>query len=530
MPKYKKITIVFDIDGVLVDEYNHHIYDRNTRSFINKTSAIIRAAGYEYFLFPGVIPLLQFLIEQPHVDIAFFSAGTKERNTEFVKKLLIRSAGMEKYQRIRNNISIFSREDLVSNDRLDAKKMYETHGLTWGNFKKDIRKVLRDGALLENAIFIDDDSSYVHYGQEANFLHSRSVDILHIDYDKINAINPINKIYFVSGVLCYVLQAIHYHEKLTDVLLPLQYTYFERANRHELNYGLSRLEIFYRLGVQCLQIVSKNTKLIQEFDPRNNRIVYESTPNRFAISHYLPENLNEESFFSLSAHKSTCVIEDQHSAKCFEVVNDAAILRVLHKLNTSQTWSQLLENRLMLTDKYICNDQESYCIGEKTAMQKYEYHSHSLFFQLSSAACCGFTTTVLPEAIGDALLITRYINEKNASKIKNILHVLLTSAMMSYFSETSLDACLLWTFGFMFATYLMHTTFLFAGFSEKNANITTSSISFFASSGKQLLSLENGLCVLANVAASKIGLFAEKYTLQRFSKKNDLLMKTATIF
>ena len=251
-PIKNKITVVFDIDGVLVDE-NNNIRDVTTRSFIEKTGAIIHAVGSEYYVYPGVLPLMQFLITNPLIDIAFFSAGVKERNTELVEKLLILAIGQDKYQQIKNNIIVLSRNDLVPNNREDAEKMRWSHGLRWGNMKKDIRKALQNG-LLENAVIIEDDSSYIHYGQEGNLLYSESINIdWYLSHN--DGINPINKkMFFVAGVLSYCIDEIKKNnKKMIDVLSQLQYKRSTETSGYELNYDLIREERFYQMGVQCLQ-------------------------------------------------------------------------------------------------------------------------------------------------------------------------------------------------------------------------------------------------------------------------------------
>src|SRR3990167_8189700 len=295
-PIKNKITVVFDIDGVLVDE-NNNIRDVTTRSFIEKTGAIIHAAGAEYYVYPGVLPLMQFLVTNPLIDIAFFSAGVKERNTELVEKLLILAIGQDKYQQIKNNIIVLSRNDLVPNNREDAEKMRWSHVLRWGNMKKDIRKALQNG-LLENSVIIEDDSSYIHYGQEGNLLYSESINIdWYLSHN--DGINPINKkMFFVAGVLSYCIDEIKKNnKKMIDVLSQLQYKRSTETSGYELNYDLIREERFYKMGVQCLKsyfvdALVENSQLMSLLPTQHDANIYD-------VSFPILNNGNRQSAYGL---------------------------------------------------------------------------------------------------------------------------------------------------------------------------------------------------------------------------------------
>lgn len=159
--------IVFDIDRLLA---SHDLISNNEKLYFLRKSALITAAETEHQVHVGVIELMQLLCSKDYIEIAFFSAGTKERNIEFFDKLLTKALGREKYDLIKNSIIKLHRDDLTSSSEEQTKLMYDRFVLRYRNNKKDISKALTAKGTLNNLIFIDDDSTYVHYRQERNFL------------------------------------------------------------------------------------------------------------------------------------------------------------------------------------------------------------------------------------------------------------------------------------------------------------------------------------------------------------------------
>lgn len=158
----KQINIVFDIDGTLAC---HSAPTIGEAAFFYKKGAIIPAIKTHYIV-PGVIELMKLLFQMEHVTVSFFSAGVSERNEVFVKELLSLALGKERYDQIASKVRILSRDDMVRGDE-GPKSM---HGLGHGTYKKDLSVFLKEADVLQNAVLIEDDYSYVAFGQEKNVL------------------------------------------------------------------------------------------------------------------------------------------------------------------------------------------------------------------------------------------------------------------------------------------------------------------------------------------------------------------------
>ncbi len=153
----------------------------------------------DYVLVPGCIPFFQFLFGQPGVRPAFFSAGARARNLvlgERIVQMAVAAGGdptwLERYD-------VFSREDGFDTEALPdirarSDSPYQPPDY-FGNLKKDLRMIHygrevyhglfervrrgepvllpdpeKDKPLLENAIMIEEDSSYLFAGQQRNML------------------------------------------------------------------------------------------------------------------------------------------------------------------------------------------------------------------------------------------------------------------------------------------------------------------------------------------------------------------------
>lgn len=154
----QNVTIIFDIDNVLT----HISQPRN--ACIDKIIKIsVSANGTDYYLFPGIVELLQWLYKKPYIHIAFFSAGASERNSEFIGKLL-KLVFMEdplRYKSVLASTIILSDKHL--SPRVEDSSEYKRHGISSGASVKDIEKILCSipGSDLKRCLFIDDAMSYV---------------------------------------------------------------------------------------------------------------------------------------------------------------------------------------------------------------------------------------------------------------------------------------------------------------------------------------------------------------------------------
>ncbi len=159
------INVVLDIDGVLACKSAGNI---EAASFFKNKGAILTAIKTHY-IFPGVIEFIKLLFETEGVRVSFFSLGDESRNEVFVKKLLKLSLGKNKYEEIKETVSILSRNNFIECGR-EWQEHYRLYNLRPGKKQKDLSKVLKGEEELKNTILIDDDSSYVACGQAKNFL------------------------------------------------------------------------------------------------------------------------------------------------------------------------------------------------------------------------------------------------------------------------------------------------------------------------------------------------------------------------
>ena len=232
----RKLTIVFDIDDTLAA---HSSIEDEEKLYVLRKSMLIFATEIEHQVLPGVIELIQLLFSKDYIKLAFFSSGIKERNTEFVKELLIRSLGRDKYLEVEPSIIILSKENLTPGDKNQTSQMYQNFGLSWGNNKKDITKALGKDGSLANAIFIDDDPTYIYYGQEKNFLRSPRGKVEY--YDALKKMTPdtefyeyrsdelffkFNTVFYIAGVLS---DCINEFEKGHDVSPLLFDMHFKKS-------------------------------------------------------------------------------------------------------------------------------------------------------------------------------------------------------------------------------------------------------------------------------------------------------------
>lgn len=172
MQEKRTFNLVFDIDNVLTDHWVH--YPKEIK-FFQKKGIVLKAIANHY-VFPGVIELMQLLFQMPDVKVSFFSSGHQKRNDLFVELLLTQALGKKRYRAIKDELLIFSgtkndsSTDLINNTKDEAKLQQELYELQWGNQKKSLKKVL-PSVNLEDTVLIDDDHSWVPFGQERSYLY-----------------------------------------------------------------------------------------------------------------------------------------------------------------------------------------------------------------------------------------------------------------------------------------------------------------------------------------------------------------------
>lgn len=155
------INVVLDIDNVLCHDSK---LKPNEANFYLNEGAIISALKTHY-VFPGVKEFIKLLFQTKNIKVSFFSSSDHARNKLFVKELLKASLGKHEYKKIKKDVIILSKEDLVSNSKNNP--LYDLPSGTQG---KDISKVLRNGDLIENAILIDDSATFACFNQSENLM------------------------------------------------------------------------------------------------------------------------------------------------------------------------------------------------------------------------------------------------------------------------------------------------------------------------------------------------------------------------
>jgi hypothetical protein len=263
-------NLVFDIDNVLAD--HRKCSDDNQILFFMRKGAIIDALKPHY-IFPGVIELLRLLFRETDVRVTFFSSGHQSRNDPFVEGLLRKVLGNAAYEGIKDKVFILSgtksdnSSDLNSNDRELARKQFKQYGLHWGNQKKSLDKVVTRGGSLANTLLIDDDPSWVMYGQEKNYLYvpmSRSYDFpSHVRSGK-TLYKGMNRLCYLAGMIYTLLEKARSATTLSDVLFPLQFKYKEDDPSSFVPnfYETSKNEHYYILGLEKLRTENPNYSFI----------------------------------------------------------------------------------------------------------------------------------------------------------------------------------------------------------------------------------------------------------------------------
>ena len=243
------IHIIFDIDNVLA--FGEGEVTTAVRAYIKSYSAIIMAAGYEHYLQPGTIELMQYLFSRADVRISFFSSGENNRNHEFVRELLTLALGKKKFEEVKAFVIIKSKEHLNPDVHPQVNSSF------FGLLKKDITCVHREDVETEQTIFIDNDPSYVCLDQSRHYLYcpeASNNSYYSLEYDsgrndtEIN-FSQVNNIFYIAGMLQAIISENHTHSiKVTDVLTEKQA-------------AISKA-IYYQEGVSLLSKINSRLRLL----------------------------------------------------------------------------------------------------------------------------------------------------------------------------------------------------------------------------------------------------------------------------
>lgn len=272
------INIVFDLDDTIVtgfDEEGEALEKKHPWINLFKKNNLYLEAIKPHIIHPGVIELLQLLDTIPNVKISFFSSGIKERNEILVEKLLCQSLGKTRYESIKNQIIICSKDKLTA--LKNGREQYDNYGIYKGNYKKDLTHISNQQGTLDRTILIDDDTSYCYYGQEKNVLNTLYADDLtfsHIYASRKNRPLDIeehnhcaNHVYYITGLLITLFEIVKNDKTKTlrDVLFEIQYKKNDNPSifkpRMEFNNKLFENENYYQLGLKELQKINPDLRL-----------------------------------------------------------------------------------------------------------------------------------------------------------------------------------------------------------------------------------------------------------------------------
>src|SRR3990167_9685619 len=81
--------------ALVVNPHLHYFLENN----------LIIDALMPHLLHPGVIEFIQYIFKIPHISLSFFSSAFEERNVIFVRELLIRSLGVDYYNKVKDSVS-----------------------------------------------------------------------------------------------------------------------------------------------------------------------------------------------------------------------------------------------------------------------------------------------------------------------------------------------------------------------------------------------------------------------------------------
>lgn len=177
---YSKLTMVLDIDGVLVcnpmkeEEGKAKVVKHLGEEFAKKY--LVPVQDYVFPMYMGVPELLRTLW-QDKMPMVIFSSGTERRNELLVPALLEYVFGPEA-DKAKEAIPFYSRHHCIDTDKvpyLERDKLQPEFSSSFhGWLKKDLKVLQPDPDRLRDTVLLDDDTSYMLKGQEKNFLYAHS--------------------------------------------------------------------------------------------------------------------------------------------------------------------------------------------------------------------------------------------------------------------------------------------------------------------------------------------------------------------
>lgn len=259
------VNVVLDIDGTLASTQAHSVAQV---AFFQTHGAVFKTLVKTYYIFPGVIELIQLLFQTPNLRVSFFSAGTEARNVPFVENLLTHALGPSKYAEIRYQVSVLSRHDLTPSEEEAKKKHSASFGLQVGTHFKDLSKTLRAGESLENTIIVENEETYIAPGQARNWLYVPTIET--IDFietpppeDPSEFDLPVNRICYVAGLLFRALRESQSQNlSVSEALFYLQFRQTQEQGIYRFDKRMLYADDIYREGLEHLRKVNPHLQFV----------------------------------------------------------------------------------------------------------------------------------------------------------------------------------------------------------------------------------------------------------------------------
>ncbi|MCS5711510.1 hypothetical protein [Candidatus Berkiella aquae] len=266
-----KIHIVLDIDNVLADRCT--LINREFHFLRN--GAVLSVNNHLYYIFPGIIPLLKRLYSYDNVEVSFFSSGTKVRDKELIKKLLILALGEGGYQLIKPTLIVRSKDDqtLISS-RVKVK---------------DLLKIVNVDDL-PRTIFVDDEFCFEPQ-QAHNFLKSQKVSANAYSEDMGDDSSDyrwqrVNNAYYLAGRLIQLINFLSADPSNTvsNCLFPIQFNN-DSSGGYLFNMHVYHDRAIYEYGLAMLQAIDPSLTLVSADFYRESIETIDFSTN---LSPYLP--------------------------------------------------------------------------------------------------------------------------------------------------------------------------------------------------------------------------------------------------
>lgn len=224
-----KLHVVLDLDGTLVATITKDCEMLLRQSaednpltpiflyFLQK-EALFHSGAPHYHpqcILPAATELLQWLFSpetQKFIEVAFFSAGSEERNKQLVTHLLNSALGTERTESIMMNLKIYSAQHCSSPNKTELDLQTQLYGIPAhkDDMKKDLAQYAQTHSM-RHTLLVDDNPRAVRMNQMKSYLATVNVSLSSF-YDTLmaqkncdSASDPLfqecNSIFYIAGML-----------------------------------------------------------------------------------------------------------------------------------------------------------------------------------------------------------------------------------------------------------------------------------------------------------------------------------------